>query len=674
MILNSLIKLKTSNHECTIICSNITYYRVSLLNKTMSNAQDASQDTSQNTTHDTHTVHVPESKEAKIDVEDRFRSNLKKNQFIFPSFEIYGAPAGFHTYGVLGTAIKRRILDEWRKIFCNTDRDNDSFVVYEIDTPIIGPEKVFIASGHVARFTDPVVTDKDGKIERVDHYLKARIRASKDEDYIKDTLINRLDDYDNPKLQNLLELYGEPERKFGKIFEQNLMLDTKTSLTESVSYLRPETAQGLITEFKNIHRFHGETLPMGISQIGRVYRKEISPRPFIRLREFEQAEIELFHDPQESYDLPESMKSTLLNIFSAADQESSEPYHLTKAQKTLGQMVDQENKNRTLNPYIAHFMHKIKQFTDVLGIDPNRLRFRQHLKNELAHYSSDCWDLEYLVRDKSTHLTEIHPDETNWIEVIGIADRGCYDLSQHNNNPIVNTSMTVKRIFDPPVKRMVYDLKFDMKSFGKRYQKDAQILKQHLLDLERSNPHVLDLIIENNTKNHQTHIMFDNPSSHAHYNITLEPNIVQITKTEKLISSEEFIPHIIEPSFGIDRLIYATLNSLFWVRPEDSDRTVMSVTEKIAPITVSILPLFAKEVMTKHVSRVAKQIQKARPDFVIKADCSGASIGKRYSRLDEIGVPYAVTIDYQTDQDDTVTLRSRDAMTQIRVKIDQLFV
>lgn len=621
---------------------------------------------------------LADNPDVKIDIEDRFRSNLKKNQFIIPSFEIYGAPAGFHTYGVLGTGIKRKIMNEWRKIFCNDNPDDNSFSIYEIDTPIIGPEQVFIASGHVARFTDPVVKDKDGKIERVDHYLKTRIRASKDKDCVKEDLINRLDDYDNKKLQSLLEHYGDTERKFGQIFEQNLMLDTKASLADSVSYLRPETAQGLITEFKNIHRFHGETLPFGISQIGRVYRKEISPRPFIRLREFEQAEIELFHDPQELYSLPESMMSIVLNIFSATDQESGKPYDQSRAVKTLGQMMgeldDSDNKNGPLNPYIAHFMYKIKLFTDVLGINPNRLRFRQHMKNELAHYSSDCWDLEYLIRDKSVDLTSIHPDEINWIEVIGIADRGSYDLTQHNNNPIVNTSMMIKRIFDPPVKRTVYDFKFDMKAFGKRYQKDAPALKQYLMNLDKVDPHVLDDIIINNKNNEQTQLILFNPTITTHIPIVLEPNIVQITKTDKLISSEEFIPHIIEPSFGIDRIIYATLNNLFWVRPEDPDRTVMSITDKIAPITVSILPLFVKEVMTKHITKVTKHIQTVRPDFVIKVDCTGASIGKRYSRLDEIGVPYAVTIDYQTDQDDTVTLRSRDSMTQVRVKISDLFV
>jgi len=600
-----------------------------------------------------------ENNPALSSIDDKFSSVLKKHQFACPSFEIYGSPTGFQTYGVLGTQIKRRIIDEWRKIFINS---HDELTIYEIDTPIIGPEQVFIASGHVEKFTDPVVKDKNNKIERVDHYLKDRIRKSPLDIHAQEKLINSLDNCDNDALEELLKIYGEPNRNFCKIYEVNLMLDTRTTLSNSTSYLRPETAQGLITEFKNLYKFHGETLPFGIAQVGRVYRKEVNTKPFERLKEFEQAEIELFFDPSIQVNiLSEKILNTSLNVFSASDQKSENPHY---SNKTIREIIHLHK----LNLYIVYFMYKIDLFCNRLGIIQNRLRFRQHLDNELAHYSSDCWDLEYLVRDKSENLNEVHPDENHWLEVVGIANRGNFDLTQHNSND----SMYAKRVFEHPVKKIGYDVKIDMKMLEKKFRKNTQQIKQYILNLEEINSKInsdkLEEIMNNNNESKETSIVIENVT------FILEPNSVKVSRSEKLVSSEKFIPHIIEPSIGIDRMFYSLLNSLFWIRPNEPDRCVLSLNEGIAPITLIILPLFVKEVMTKYVVRIKNHIHRVRPEFSIKVDCSGASIGKRYARSDEIGIPYAVTIDYQTDSDDTVTVRLRDGMSQYRVKINDLFL
>jgi len=622
-------------------------------------------------------------KKTTISVEDSIKALLKRSQYILPSFEMYGSPSGFQTYGALGAAFKRRVVDLWRDIFCPMNSP-DTFSVYEIDTPIIGPERVYIASGHVARFTDPVAKDKDGRIERVDHYIKGRIRLDKTITNLdKESLINSLDNLTTNELQDALEKFGEPDRQFGTIYNQNLMLSTSTSLANATSYLRPETAQGLITEFKNIYKFNGETLPFGIAQIGRVYRKEISTKPFTRSTEFEQAEIEVFNDPTKPIEISTDISSTIINVFSNNDQENGTPYNYNTSQKYLKDMIDSG-----LNSIIALFMYKITKFMRILGVDPARIRFRQHLKNELAHYSSDCWDMEYLIRDRSTLLNYVDPLETNWIEVIGIADRGCYDLTQHHLNSVSTSSMKIKRVFNPPISRTVIETKFNMKLFCKKFNKDSQIIKSFIERKCQTDDTFVDTIIQNNSNNVPTIITItkENPEMKGiaindnlselylpytdSVEFSIDANLLNVARSVKSISHEEFIPHIIEPSIGIDRLVYSVLNSRYWVRPDDEERCVLSLTPTVAPIQIVILPLFTKDVIMKYVPLVTSIVSKITSNY--KVDSSGASIGKKYSRFDEIGVPYAITIDYQTDEDQSVTIRTRDDTSQFRVKIDAL--
>lgn len=592
-----------------------------------------------------------------LNIEETFRNILKENQFINSSFENYGNPSGFQTYGVMGNKVKQSILELWRSIMYDTH--DMGFLIYEIDTPIIGPEQVYISSGHVGRFTDPVMKDKNNRIERVDHYLKALISKSDISDNEKNEIINNLDNYSNDELQNLLDKYitsPEKERKFSKIYEQNLMLSTNTSYSDNISYLRPETAQGLITEFTNVYKFNNNTLPFGISQIGRVYRKEISPRPFIRLREFEQAEIEMFFDPLAKPQLSDAMKNMILNIYYADDQEHGMPYNVSMSKRMIGET--------NINAYIAYFMCKVWILCKKFHIDTNRIRFRQHMKNELAHYSNDCWDLEYLVRDKSTDYNKVDNNESNWIEVIGIANRGCFDLTQHSHAYPIK----VKSYFDTPVTKIDYGIVFDMKVFGKKFNKNASTYKDMISELKNTNTHILDEMIE----------AFKNNDTYEYQNISLEPDMMHITKTSIEISSEEYIPHIIEPSFGVDRMIYMVLNNSFWIRPSDIDenkknmRTVLSLGKNIAPYTFAVFPLMQKEPLTQFINNVTYWLIRLNPNRKIMFDNSSAKIGKKYTRVDEIGIPYVITIDYQTIQDDTVTVRDRDTMKQVRIQIDKL--
>lgn len=607
----------------------------------------------------------------KSNIEEEFRQVLKQNQFIGSSFDLYNSPSGFQTYGSLGTTFKRQVLSLWRDTMLNGNLN-----VYEIDTPIIGPKNMYVASGHVAKFSDKIIRDQNDKVERVDHYLKNCILASEINEIEKTKLINTLDNLSNNELKDLLNLYGQKNRVFSEITEQNLMLETQPSLN-SVGCLRPETAQGLITEFKTLYKFHGETLPFGIGQVGRVYRKEISTKPFTRLVEFEQAEIEIFHDPEQSFELSFEVLETEVPAFTREEQTAGKEFTYSSGTKKIGELV----KNG-LNSLIALYMYKTEMLMRELNINVKRRRFRQHLKNEMAHYSSDCWDMEYLIRDKSPNIDEVHLDEKNWLEVVGIADRGCYDLTQHQN--FTKNSMKVKRVLSEPIEQVKYDLKLNMKEIAKTFKQSTARVKECLEKVCQDQNQCERIHNELNSNNSFTlvecgdsltvldslNVLISEQSHSITTQYTIQSNMIILTSSVTKITYEEFVPHIIEPSFGIDRLIYAVLNSRYWIRPDDENRGVLSLPQSIAPIKYAILPLYNKKSITKYVKEVEQKLSTLTTRY--KTDCSGASIGKRYSRMDEIGVPYSITIDYQTDVDQTVTVRDRDTTKQMRFKIDSL--
>ena len=364
-------------------------------------------------------------------LEENFARVMRAQQFILPSFTLYGGVAGFQTYGVLGRTFFQNITEVWRKMFI-LDMSNPltmESMVYEIDTPVVTPHPILKASGHVDRFTDPIVYDKDGKLERVDHYLKKRVRAMNDlSEVTKNELENQIDSNDKNILQSLLIQFGEASREFGPIQEVNLMLSTHTSYANTLSYLRPETAQGAFTEFKNIFNYNKERLPFGIVNIGKAFRKEVSPVPFTRLREFHQAELEYFYDPTTIESISsfiDKLKSeTELTDSSSEDNhdDSKDIFDDMKIKITTRDHPDQIQDlsimslirmNLLENVLIFKFIFRALMFCFRIGIDPNRLRLRQHRPDELAHYSSDCWDIEF---DMSFDENENHAYQ--WLEII----------------------------------------------------------------------------------------------------------------------------------------------------------------------------------------------------------------------------------------------------------------
>ncbi len=414
----------------------------------------------------------------------------KRRGFIYQGSEVYGGLSGTWDYGPLGTKLKRNIKDAWLKMFVDGWDD-----MHQVDAAILMNKKVWEASGHVDTFTDPLVECSN---------CKSRFRA---------------DHLDGDKCPNCGKTgtFGEA-RQFNMMFKTNVgPVDDENS----VSYLRPETAQGIFTNYKNVLDSFYPDLPFGIAQIGKAFRNEISPRDFVfRSREFEQMEVEYFVDP-------------------------------TKWEESF-----------------EHWRKDIHVFLEQLGLDPAKIHELEVQDDDRAHYSKRTIDFEYDFPHKKD-------------ELLGLAYRTDFDLKNIQDNSGKNMEYTVKG------------------------------------------------------------------------------------------TNEKFIPHVIEPSFGVERLLMAVLASAYKVDEQNGEQRVyLALPEDLAPVRYAVSPLLKnKPELVEKAREVYKALKKKYGN--VMWDDNG-NIGKRYRRQDEIGTPHCVVIDFDTLEDDTVTIRDRDTTEQNRIKIDEL--
>jgi len=439
----------------------------------------------------------------------------KRRGIIFPGSEIYGGLANTWDYGPYGVLLKNNIKASWWKNFVTSRED-----MVGLDSGILLNPTVWEASGHLGSFTDPLIDCKK---------CKERIRGDKliEEAMGTEAAVGK-------SLKEIGEIIKENKLKcpkcgacdFTEARSFNLMFKTHQGVVEEEStpvYLRPETAQGIFINFKNVVQTCRKRVPFGIGQIGKAFRNEITPGNFTyRTREFEQMEIEYFIKPNE----PKETKKKFLQWKEDA----------------------------------------IGWITNDLGIKKEHLKFREHDQEELSHYSSMTVDIEYKF-------------PFGWGELMGIADRGQFDLTEHE-----------------------------------KFSKE---------DLKYQDP----------------------------------------------MTNEKYLPAVIEPSFGVERMMLTVLLDAY---DEDEiggeQRIVMRFSPQIAPVLIAILPLMKKEELADPAKKLFNDL---KGKFSVEYDDGGA-IGKRYRRQDEIGTPYCVTIDYQTLEDGTVTLRDRDSSKQERIKIDKI--
>jgi glycyl-tRNA synthetase len=418
----------------------------------------------------------------------------------------------------------------------------------EIDGSQIMSKSVFIASGHIGNFTDPIIECvKCNSIFRADKYIIEKTGENVPE---------RMADED---INIVIRKHGlrcpNCNGEFGNVSRFNMMFKVGIGPAVEEAYLRPETCQTIFVDFDRVFKTMRGKLPLGIAQVGKSFRNEIAPRQsLLRLREFYQAEIEVFCNPNKLDDLPkfEEVKDTVLRLYD---------------QGTITEATADEALRKGLlpNKMIAYYLALLNGFYMKTGIDMKRTRFRRLSDEEKAFYALIAFDYEVET-------------SIGWLELVACNYRSDYDLKGH-----------------------------------------ATVSKHNLAVIDSSD---------------QTKIL----------------------------------PHIFELSMGIDRSIYAILEHSYFEDRERDDRIVLKLKPYLAPVLLGVLPLMTKQGLSEKAQNIYSKIKR---EFDIFYDESG-SIGRRYRRLEEIGVPFAVTIDKTTMDDDTVTVRYRDTMQQERVKVSDL--
>jgi glycyl-tRNA synthetase len=471
-----------------------------------------------------------ESKDIRISIDD-MAAFCKRKGFVYPSSEIYGGLSGFWDFGPLGVELFNNIKREWWNFFVQQKNN-----IVGIDTSIISNPKIWKASGHVANFSDvSVKCKKCKKISKVDKAELAKAKCS----------------YCN----------GELDKAGAK--NLNLMLSTKVGPLEEdslISYLRPENAQGMFTDFKLITETSRVKLPFGIAQIGKCFRNEIAPRDFIfRSREFTIGEFEFFIHPNELKCnlLKKDHLNLKIKLLTAETQE--------KGKEDLKEVtIEKMLKEKRLDEWHAYWLAEQVLFFNEIGINTKKMKIREHMKSELSHYSSATFDLDYEYPFGSK-------------EVAGIANRGQFDLTNH-----AKESSQKLDYFDEELKSRV-------------------------------------------------------------------------------------IPRVIEPTFGLERIFLAAIVDGY-VFDEKRQNIVLKIHPKLAPIKAAIFPIVKNPAYEKMAEDIVKDLKK---EFNVIYDESG-SIGRRYSRNDEAGTPFCITIDDESPKKKDVTIRDRDTTKQIRVKITEL--
>ena len=543
----------------------------------------------------------------------------KRRGFVWPSFEIYGGVSGFYDLGPLGTLLKNKIIQKWRERYVL----REGFV--EIDSPSVLPEEVLRASGHVDHFVDAM-----SECQR----CKAAFRIA---DVVREATGKDVEGMPKDELKRFIDEHGvrcpDCGGEFGPIFDFNAMFRTTIGPgTQRVGYLRPETAQTIFIDFKRLQRYARGKLPFGVVQIGRGYRNEISPRQgLIRLREFTMAEAEVFFDPEDPrHPNFREVEDEKLRLWLASDQERGVE-RLTEV--TAGEALE---KKLVCNELMAYHLAVAKLFLLSLGIPADAIRFRQQTPGQRAHYSSETWD------------AEVSTEQFGWVEVAGLAYRTNYDLSRHSS--FSGADLTIFVTYDEP--RMVEraTMQPNLEKLRSTFKKDAKRVAELLAQADPAEvKRALDL-----------RGRFDLQG----FGITAEHVAIRTEKVEE--TGRKVLCHVVEPSYGIERPLYCVLEHAL---RSEKDRTYLALERDLAPIEVCIFPLISRDGLPEK----AREVQRMLMDEGLMAEYDEAgSIGRRYARADEAGTPYCVTIDHQTSQDNTVTIRDRDTTKQVRVKIADL--
>lgn len=576
---------------------------------------------------------------------------LKRRFFFVPSFEIYGGVAGLYDYGPSGCAMEANMINIWKSHFVLEEQ------MLEIRASLLTPHSVLKTSGHVDRFADFMVKDvKTGDCYRADHLLEGhleklladkKLEEEKRQEY--ESVIGQVDNYGMKELGELLKKYNTKSPVTGNDLtdpvEFNLMFSTSIGPSGLIpGFLRPETAQGIFVNFKRLLEANNGRLPFASAQIGPAFRNEISPRSgLLRVREFTLAEIEHFVDPSDkSHPKFENVSSQTLRLFPSEHQIEGKP----PLEITVGDAVNQKIVS---SQTMGYFLGRVFLFLLKVGADPNKIRFRQHMFNEMAHYACDCWDAELLT-------------SYGWIECVGCADRACYDLSVHTKATgerlVAQVDLEQSEMID------VVEIVPEKPAVGKAFKKEGKIVMDYLAQMDKD---AIKAFEDKLNENGKVNLTIENKE------FTIEKAMIrEIKRYQKEIHVRDVEPHVIEPSFGVGRIMYSVLEHNFRIREGDEQRTWLSLPPAVAPVKCSVLPLSKNKEFSQFVKKLSESLTEL--DISHKVDDSSGSIGRRYARTDEIAIPFGITVDFDTvnKEPHSATLRERNSTRQIRAQIDEL--
>ncbi|KAF7189881.1 Glycine--tRNA ligase 1, mitochondrial [Pseudocercospora fuligena] len=612
-----------------------------------------------------------------------FESLLRRKCFLWQSFEPYGATKGLFDYGPPLETIEAEFVNIWRDHFIRTEK------MMALKCSMLTPYKVLETSGHVAKFADYMCKDpKTGEILRSDHLIKdvietrlkgdreargekieedaeaeakkkkknknaAKTAVKLDDAVVKEYehLLATLDDQTGEDMGALIRKHDIRNPSSGNQVEDpvsvNLMFQTQIGASgKEPAFLRPETAQGQFLSFQKLLEYSDGQLPFASASIGYSFRNELSPRSgLLRVREFLMAEVEHFVDPLSGKKHPkfDSVRDVKLPLLARDVQQAGGS---TPSVMTIGEAVD---KKVVDNETLGYFLVRIMLFMERIGIDMKKLRFRQHMANEMAHYAADCWDCELF-------------NSYGWIECVGCADRSAYDLSVHAK--ATGVPLEVRERLDEPKKVEEWIAQLDKKKSGPKFKKDAGKVQAALDNLSQELKEKLSISLQKDGK-----VEVD-VADVANGKVELESDIVKIEKETRTETMRTYTPNVIEPSFGIGRILYSLMEHVYWTRDGDEARSVMSFKPSIAPVKVLVVPLQKDTKFAPLLRELEQRLDDAALSF--KVDQSGVSIGKRYSRNDELGIPFGITVDYESLEGKGFTLRDRDSTKQVRSSLDDI--
>jgi glycyl-tRNA synthetase len=546
----------------------------------------------------------------------------RRRGFFWQSYEIYGGASGFATYGSLGTRLKQNIERKLRELFVN------ELGILEIESPVITPSKVFEASGHVQHFKEPMVEClKCMNRFRADHLLRefANVREAEAEKLSLEELKATIEKF-KIRCPDCGGQLGEP-KGFLTMFKTTI-----GPYSDAVGYGRPEAAQGIFVEFKRLYEMASEKLPFGALQIGHALRNEISPRQgLIRLREFTIADLEFFFDPEEpDCHLLKEVENETLRMLLAEDR-------LKESERTIEVTVKEALKKGHIKAeWQAAFMALAKRLLTGLGVPAEKQRFIEKLPWERAHYSLQSFDQEICV------------DRWGWVEVSGHAYRTDYDLRCHGESSCVE--MFVFKEYEKPIEKEQIVAKPIMARLGPTFKDNAAEVGEML---SKADPEGVEASLKK-----KGYLVLGG------YKIL--PEHVYISHKKTVERGRRFIPHVVEPSFGSDRLLYVALEYAYHVK---EGRAVLCFPRDIAPVEIGVYPLMSKDGLPEKAVKLRKSL--LNEGFTVEYDEAG-SIGRRYARADEVGIPVGITVDYETLENNTVTIRDRDSWKQVRNGIEDL--